>query len=493
MAKAAAKQKTAKVQGAAAFTGPELCRLTATEVVALLRKGEIAASEALDAALTRIGQVEGAINAMPTVCAERARASLKEIGKRKRAHGQHVAWLAGLPIGIKDLTPVKGVRSTFGTKAFADNIATESDPLVERLENRGGIVVGMTNTPEMGAGGNTFNAVFGMTRNPRDTRKNAGGSSGGAAASLAAGEVWLSHGSDFAGSLRTPAALCGVVGLRPSPGRAGGAPPVVAFNTEGVQGPMARNVMDTALFLDAMAGWDPRVPISIDAPPEPFQAAVRKAKPNVRIAYAPTLDGFAEVEPEIDAVLRHALRLAEKEGATVEETCPELPDLYPTFVTLRGLAWGSLPGMKAPEVQKHYKKTLRENIALGYKLKPEQIFKAFHGKAALYFKMQEFLTQWDVLACPVVGLEAQDVEIEYPTSVNGRPMKDYIDWLRFAFLATTTGLPALSLPVGFTRSGMPVGLQLIGPPRGEARLLAVARAVELAVKFPSTPIDPRTP
>ena len=492
MAKAPAKKKNTAEQ-VPAFSGPELCRLTATEVVGLLRKGEIAASEALDAALTRIEQVDGAINAMPTVCADRARAALKEIGKRKRANGNHVAWLAGLPIGIKDLTPVKGVRSTLGTKALADNIAKESDPLVERLEDRGGIVVGMTNTPEMGAGGNTFNAVFGMTRNPRDTRKNAGGSSGGAAASLASGEVWLSHGSDFAGSLRTPAALCGVVGLRPTPGRAGGSPPVIAFSTEGVQGPMARNVMDTALFLDAMCGWDPRVPISIEAPADPFQAAVRKAKPGVRIAYAPTLDGFAEVESEIDAVLRRALRLTEKEGAIVEETCPELPDLYPTFVTLRGIAWGALPGTKGPEVQKHYKKTLKDNIALGYKLKPEQIFKAMHAKSALYFKMQEFLSTWDVLACPVVGLEAQDVEIEYPTSVNGKPMADYIDWLRFAFLATTTGLPALSLPVGFTKSGMPVGLQLIGPPRGEAKLLAVARAVEVAVKFPTTPIDPRSP
>ena len=235
------------------------------------------------------------------------------------------------------------------------------------------------------------------------------------------------------------------------------------------------------------------MPISIEAPTDPFQTAVRKAKANVRIAYSATLNGFAEVEPEIDAVLRQALRLAEKQGATVEETCPDLPDLYHTFVTLRGLAWGSLPGMKGPEVQKHYKKTLRDNIALGYKLKPEQIFKAMHAKSALYFKMQEFLSTWDVLACPVVGLEAQDVEIEYPTSVNGKPMADYIDWLRFAFLATTTGLPALSLPVGFTRSGMPVGLQLIGPPRGEAKLLAVARAVEVAVKFPATPIDPRTP
>ncbi|RTL72046.1 MAG: amidase [Hyphomicrobiales bacterium] len=493
MATKTAKKKNTATPPAAPFTGPELCKLTATEVVTLLRKGEIAASEALDAALTRIAQVEQAVNAMPTVCAERARASLKELGKRKRANGDHVAWLAGLPIGIKDLTPVKGVRCTFGTKGFADKIAAENDPIVDMLEARGATVVGMTNTPEMGTGANTFNDVFGRTRNPWDTRKNAGGSSGGAAVSLATGEVWLSHGSDFAGSLRTPAAYCGIVGLRPSPGRAGGAPSVIAFHTDGVMGPMARTVADVALFLDAMAGFDPRMPITLEAPAEPFQQAVRKAKAKVRIAYAPTLGGFAAVEPEIDTVLRNALAQVERAGGRVEEACPELPDLLPTFATLRGMAWASLPGSLPPDIQRHFKKTLRENIALGYKLKAEQIYEAFQKRAILYFNMHTFLSTHDVLACPVVGLEPLLAEEEYPRVVAGKTMETYIDWLRFSFLATTTGLPAISVPVGFTKSGMPVGLQMIGPPRGEAKLLAVARAVEAAVKFPTTPIDPRTP
>lgn len=460
----------------------------------MLRRGEIAASEALEASLARIHQVDGAVNAMVTVCADRARAALGDIGRNKRAHGRHAAWLAGLPIGIKDLTPVKGVRTTFGTKALADDIAKESDPLVETLERRGGVVVGKTNTPEMGAGGNTFNDVFGMTRNPWDTRKNAGGSSGGAAVSLATGEVWLSHGSDLAGSLRTPAAYCGVVGLRPSAGRAGGAPPPIAFSTEGVQGPMARNIADTALFLDAMAGFDPRIPISLDAPAQPFQKAVQQAHAKVRIAYAPTLDGFAAVEPEIDRVLRAALAKVERQGGTVEEACPELPELYSSYVTLRAMTWASLPGRLPASVQKHYKRTLRQNIAYGRKLKAEQIYDALRNRAVLYFNMHAFLERYDVLACPVVGLEPGPVEEEYPTSVGGLPVTDYIDWLRFSFLATTTGLPALSMPVGFTRSGMPVGLQLIGPPRGEAKLLAVARAVELAVDYAgASPIDPRTP
>lgn len=476
------------------FTGPELCGLTACEVVALLRKGEIAASEALAASLTRIAEVEGKVNAMPTVCADRAKAALAELGAHKRRNGRHAAWLAGLPLAIKDLTPVKGVRTTYGTKAYAQAIAEKSDPLVEMLEARGGIVVGKTNTPEMGAGGNTFNAVFGMTRNPWDISKNAGGSSGGAAASLASGEVWLSHGSDLAGSLRTPAAYCGVIGLRPSPGRAGGAPPDIAFNTEGVQGPMARNIQDTALFLDAMSGFDPRFPVSIEAPLEPFQKAVQRASPKVRIAFSATLDAFAPVEPEIEAILRTALRKVEKAGGTIEEACPPLPDLYPTYVTLRAMTWASLPGSLPKSVQAHFKPTLRENIALGRKLKAEQIYAALRARSVLYFHMQSFLETYDVLACPVVGLEPGPVEEEYPPVVNGQPVEDYIDWLRFSFLTTTTGLPALSMPVGFTRSGMPVGLQLIGPPRGEAKLLAVARAVELAVDYAgASPIDPRTP
>lgn len=239
-----------------AFSGPELCALSAHEVVQLLRRREVSASELLQASQARVEAVEPAINAMPTCCFERAEACAKSL-----RDGAGASWLAGLPIGIKDLSAVAGVRTTYGTLGMADHVPQDSDPLVVHLEQRGALVVGKTNTPEFGAGANTFNAVFGMTRNPWDTRMNAGGSSGGAAASLASGEVWLSHGSDLAGSLRTPAAYCGVVGLRPTPGIAGSGPRGFRFHTEGVQGPMARSVLDCALFLDAMSGFDPSNPI----------------------------------------------------------------------------------------------------------------------------------------------------------------------------------------------------------------------------------------
>jgi len=332
------------------------------------------------------------------------------------------------------------------------------------------VVIGKTNTPEFGAGGNTFNDVYGQTRNPWDTRKNAGGSSGGAAASLAAGEVWLAQGSDLAGSLRTPAGYCGVVGLRPSPGRCGGGPADTAFSIEGISGPMARNVEDLALFLDNMTGFIPEMPTTIEAPAISFQEMVKRSSSKVRIAFAEDQNKFAPVEMEVRTILRAAMEKVVKAGGEVEEACPHLPGLYETYITLRGIHYGSVNAYLPQEVQQRFKPTLRENTNTGRNLTTDQIY--------------------DVLAIPVVGLEPGPVEEEYPLDVDGQKTMDYVDWLRFSFLATTTALPAIALPAGFTASGMPIGIQLIGPPRGEAKLLQVARAVEEAVQFPKTPIDP---
>ncbi len=471
------------------YSGPELCALDAHVVVEMVRKREIRPSELLDASFERIAAVEPIVNALPTLCEQRARDRLAAL--ETGAKNVDPGWLGGLPIAIKDLAAVSGVRSTWGTRALKDNIPDQSDPIVERLEQRGGVVIAKSNTPEMGAGGNTFNEVFGMTRNPWDISKNAGGSSGGAAVSLATGEVWLSHGSDLAGSLRTPAAYCGIVGLRPSPGRACGGPTDLAFNTEGVQGPMARNVRDTALFLDAMSGFDPALPLSVEAPEMSFQQAVIEADNKIRIAWSPDLNGLAPVEKSMIANLSSALEKVERAGANVVETCPELPTLYETYITLRAMFWAALPGRLPESVQAGFKRTLRDNIELGRTLTTDQIYDAQRNRSIIFANMHRLLQDFDVLACPVVGLDPCPVEEEYPSTVDGQPVKDYVDWLRFSFLSTTTGLPSLSLPIGFSDHGMPVGLQLIGPPRGEAKLLAVARAIELAVDFNGGPIDPR--
>lgn len=469
------------------YSGPDLCALSASEVVTLLRRGEVSPAECLAASNARVAQTEPAINAMVMPCPDRAEERIEAglIGDTN-----HPGWLAGLPLGIKDLNNVSGVVTSFGTPAFADVVASESDPIVARIEARGGLVVGKTNTPEMGAGANTFNAVYGRTRNPYDTSRNAGGSSGGAAASLATGQTWLSHGSDLAGSLRTPAAYCGIVGLRPTPGRVPGGAGADLYNLESVSGPMARSVRDCALFLDAMAGFDPMSPISYPAPDQPFQEAVDQATPNVRIAFSADLNGLTHVSHEMDAHLRAALEIVATQGATVEEACPDLTGLDPIYRTLRAMVWAAGPGRMAPDIQAHFKQTLADNIEVGRQLSVEDVYDARIGRSRLYRNMAEFLTRYDVLACPVVGLMPGPVEVEYPTEIDGKPLTDYIEWLKFSYLSTATSLPSLSVPVGVNSDGMPVGLQLIGPPRGEARLLQVARAIEMAMGGPNKVRDP---
>ena len=466
------------------FSGPELCSKSAVEVRDLLLRKEVSTEDLIAASMERIAQTGPAVNATVTTCRDRAEAA--EI----RGDAQQRGWLGGMPVGIKDLQGVAGVRTTFGNETLSDFVPTESDPIVERIEERGGVVIGKTNTPEMGAGANTFNAVFGMTRNPWDTRKNAGGSSGGAAASLAVGEAWLSQGSDLAGSLRTPAAYCGVVGLRPSPGLVPGGAGANGFGTEGVMGPMARSVTDCALFLDTMAGQMDRDPLTFHAPAESYLDAVGRADGKVRIAYSRDLNGFSVTSDAMDAVLRAALAKVEAGGAVVDEGCPDLPDMDKTYRTLRAMLWAAGPARLPEAVTSKFKRTLSENIEVGLNLTASEIYDAQIGRTKLYRNTVSFLQDFDVLAFPVVGLFAGPVEEEYPTEIDGKPLGDYLEWLKYSFLSPTTTLPSISVPVGFNDDGMPVGIQLLAGPRGEARLLQVARAFEVACGGPLGPIDP---
>ena len=467
------------------YTGPELCALSATEAVAALKKGEVSPGELLDASLQRIAEVEPAINAIPTLCEDRARAHIARLDQ-----GEEETWLAGLPVAIKDLSPVAGVRTTFGTKGLADFVPEESDPIVERMEARGCVVVGKSNTPEMGAGANTFNDVLGTTRNPWDTRLNPAGSSGGAAAALATGEVWLAHGSDLGGSLRTPAAYCGVLGMRPSPGRAGGSSRDYAFSQEGVQGPMARNTEDLALCLDAMTGMDPRQPLTFDAPKVSFSEEVKRAEPPKRIAFSPDLGGYGPVEKEVRDLMAGAMTGLQSLGADIVEEDPNIEGLDETYLTLRAMLWAAGPAQLPEEVTKHFKKTLRENAQQGLDLTTGQIIEAQRRRSSMYLDMERLLRDVDAIACPVVGLGPLPVEIEWPTEVDGQPMAHYMEWLKWSFLASTCGLPAISVPIGFCESGAPMGLQLIGKPRGEAGLLKIAKVMESLYPTFGEPIDP---
>ena len=457
------------------FTGPELCALSAVDIQNLLKKGEISPVDLLDASEARIAQTEPKQNAMVTQCFERARAGIRPD-----------TLLGGIPVGVKDLNDVAGVRTTYGTIGFKDHIPDASDPLVETMEANGALVVGKTNTPELGAGANTFNDVFGPTGNPHNLMLNAGGSSGGAASGLATGQVWLSHGSDYGGSLRTPAAYCGVVGLRPSPGRAGGSSQV--FDRIGVQGPMARNVADCALFMDAMSGGEGG-PIGYPAPEQPFLNSVERAPDKIRIGYMPDLCGHAPVEKDVAQFLAAGLAKAEAAGCIVEEVTLDSSGLDQCFRTNRALSFATSNLGFSEEVRSHFKATIMGNAADAEALRAEDIAVAARSQAAIYLEAMALLGQFDVLACPVVGLGPLPREIEYPPEVAGVKSLDYVDWLGFSNLSSVTGLPALSLPMGRMSSGMPMGIQLIGSNRGEAGLLASARALERILEVDLSPVD----
>jgi len=459
----------------AEFTGPALSALTAIEVRALLKSGEISPADLLDASESRITQTEPQQNAMVTRCFSRARARLKPD-----------TLLGGIPIGVKDLTDVADVRTTYGTIGYKDHIPKASDPLVLAMEQHGALVVGKTNTPEMGAGANTFNEVFGPTGNPHNRALNAGGSSGGAASGLATGQVWLSHGSDYGGSLRTPAAYCNVVGLRPSPGRAGGGSNV--YDTFGVQGPMARNVADCALMFDAMQGVES--PISYPAPATSFLSAVELAPEHIRVGFMPDLCGHAPIEAEVSDLLAAALGQAEKSGCTVEEVNLNASGMSQAFRAVRALGFATTALSLPDEITRHFKPTIKGNAADAEALTAHDLAVANLTRARLYTDSAALFQHFDILACPVVGLAPLPRELEFPPAVNGVKSRDYLDWLGFSNLATLAGLPALSLPVGRMAGGMPMGIQLIGPNRGEAKLLAAARSLERILAINTSPIDP---
>src|ERR1700722_2471758 len=314
----------------------ELIRLTATAAVAKLCRCEISPIELIDAAERRIAAVEPAVNALPTRCFDRPRAHARQLmaGERREAEDEP-GWLAGLPVAIKDLANVAGVRTTYGSPIFRDHVPATSHPLVERIERRGGIVIAKSNTPEFGAGGNTFNEVFGRTLNPWNTSLTCGGSTGGGAVALATGEAWLAHGSDHGGSLRGPASLCSVVGMRPSPGRVTRGTSNNLFSPLSVQGPMARTVSDLALFLDTMAGLCPHDPLTFDAPAQSFSNAVAEARPPMRVAFTANYGGALPVDRETREICARAAEKFAETGATVEAASPELGPVDDVFLALR--------------------------------------------------------------------------------------------------------------------------------------------------------------
>ena len=465
-----------------------LVQATACAVVDKLRSGEISPLDLLDVLEQRIAEVDGKVNALPTLCFDRARAHAKALMNKPAADR---GLLAGLPVPIKDLTNVEGVLTTQGSPIFRDHVAERSDILVERLEDNGAVIYAKSNTPEFGAGANTFNEVFGATRNPWDTSRSAAGSSGGAAVALATGTAWLAHGSDMGGSLRNPASFCGVVGMRPSIGRVAHSPAFKIDRNLTVHGPMARNVEDLALFLDAMSGEHPADPLSLPLLPKSFLSAARSGQKPKRVAYSPDL-GITPVDPEVAAITRKAAMRFAEAGAIVEEAHPDLREAHECFHVLRAFDFAISKATLLRSKRDLLKPEVIWNIEEGLKLTVEQIERAEAQRVAMTARTLEFFKSYDLLLTPATIVAPFPIEHRYVAECAGKKFDNYVEWLGIVYAITLACCPALSLPCGFTASGLPVGLQMVAAPRGEAQLLAGAKVLEdlLGVRG-STPIDPR--
>ena len=470
----------------------DLIKLTARDASKLLKNGEVSPIEMVQAALDRIKMTDETVNALPTLCIERAFKKAKKIMEEATVVDKKPNWLGGLPIVVKDLNDVEGVKTTYGSMLFADHIPEKSDIMVENLESNGAIVIAKSNTPEFGHGANTFNEVFGKTKNPWNLATTCGGSSGGSAVALATGQTWLATGSDLGCSLRTPSAFCSTVGLRPSPGRIARGPTRLPYDNLWVQGPMARNISDVALMLDSMVGLHPADPISMEAPSKSFLEAIDNPVAPRRIAYSSDLNGLTPIDTEISDICTKSVKKFSEIGVSVEEACPDLHDAREIFEVLRA---NQFVGDLAPIIEKDRSKVKPEvvwNLDEGYKLTAETLSKAERARGKLFERVTKFFDKFDLLVTPATIVPPFDVNLRYIEEVNGYKFENYFDWYTIASAITITSLPALSLPCGFTTAGLPVGLQIVGPPRGESLLLSGAKLLEELFSISNQlPIDPR--
>ena len=448
----------------------------------MIRGREVSASELMQAHLSRTAAVNPELNAIVTLVADGALADAQQADDAL-SRGDRVGPLHGLPVAHKDLVLTRGIRTTFGSPIFSSFVPDQNALLVDRLHAAGAITVGKTNTPEFGAGSQTFNAVFGSTRNPWDLEKTCGGSSGGAAVALSAGMVALADGSDMGGSLRNPASFCNVVGLRPSPGRVPAWPGRTGcFPSPSVSGPMARTVADVALMLGAIAGADPRDPLSFDDSTTAFLGSLERDMTGIRIGWSRNL-GELPVDPVVTEVLDRHRPAFESLGCVVEETSPDLSHADEIFRTWRAwyfeLAYGELLDTHRDQI----KDTVVWNIEAGRQLSGPQLGRMAQMHAELHQRVAAYMETYDFLVLPVSQVAPFDIAQPYVTEINGEPMTTYLDWMRSCYYISVTGLPAISVPCGFTPDGLPVGVQIVGRHRQEGSVLQLAYAFEQSTGY----------
>ncbi len=456
----------------------DICFLTATELSRRIRTREISAREVMETHLAQIERVNPKVNAIVTLVPEQA-LDMADAADKALARGDEVGPLHGLPVAHKDLVPTKGIRTTLGSPIFKDNVPDEDGLIVQRLKNAGAITIGKTNTPEMGAGSQTYNEVFGETLNPYDTTKTCGGSSGGAAVSLACGMQPIADGSDTGGSLRNPANFCNVVGFRVSPGRVPAWPNRTGWVPTSVQGPMARTVQDAALMLSAIAGPDSRVPISIPEAGSRFLEPLDRDFTDVRIGWSRDLGGLP-VDSRVTAVIDSQRKAFESLGCITVDGEPDFTDADEVFKIWRG--WGR--EMTGSEMLKAHRDQMKEtliwDIEQGVNLTGPQVGWAELKRMEIFQRVRTFMETHEFLICPVSQVPPFDVKERYITEINGEKMDTFIDWMKSCYYITITGHPAISVPCGFTSEGLPIGVQIVGRYRDDFGVLQLAHAFEQA-------------
>jgi amidase len=457
----------------------DLCYSEAFALSAMIRNKKISPVELVDSYLDRICEVNPQINAFCTLAADVAVEAAKD-KENELSAGRVPGPLHGLPVAIKDVTLTKGIRTTFGSTLYKDYVPDIDSLVVERLKEAGAIIIGKTNTPEFAAGGATYNDLFGPTSTPWNSKYNSGGSSGGSAAAVAAGLCALAGGNDLGGSLRIPASFCGIVGLRPSPGRVPGYPNELNWDTMSLEGPMARSVADLALMLDVLSGPDRRSPVALLPKENSFFKSVKnREKRTFKVAWSDNLN-LTPVDEEVLAITRASIDILRDLGWTVVEETPDFSGLQKTAAVLRGVRYGALyqDKLNDPEFLEKVNPNIISNTRQGLALSASEIAGAEKHRSQLWQQMLEFYSRYDLIVTPTVPVKPFLANTAYPTEINGKPMESYIDWIMLTYAFSVTGLPAISLPCGWTKGGFPVGLQMAGKPAGERELLIAAASYE---------------
>ncbi len=454
----------------------EITRMTSARAIASAVRGRhVSAVDVLSQALATVERLNGSLNAIVTLNPS-ALDDARRLDARVAA-GDDVGVLAGVPVGIKDITPVAGLRTTYGSPIYAHHVPTVDAEIVGRLRHAGAIILGKTNTPEFAAGANTWNDVFGRTRNPWNPALSAGGSTGGGAAALAAGMIALADGTDLGGSLRLPAAFCGVVGLRPSPGLVPQHPVDWVWDTLSVSGPMARTVEDVALMLQVLAGPSPAAPLGQILRGRNFVAAALGGVPaGVRVGYCADIAGIG-MDASIAATCAHAARALASAELSVEELALDLSEFRDAFITLRA-EWFIASMFDRLEAIDRFGVNVRGNTEAGLALDGRALGAAHHARGRLWHHMRDVFTRVDCLLTPTVAVPPFPVEQNYPDEVAGKKMRTYVDWFAPTFLLSLTGLPVASVPCGLDERGLPVGIQVVGRPNDEETVLAVAAEIQ---------------